>query len=169
MFLACFKDMRSDSCMSDSLSFVTKSNLCFILSSSSSKISDNHFGLQWGWKNHQLGIRTCTICDGVGCVLMDTHKPHTYIVNILTAQPNFSHLLNFFIFCHTVTLNLFISSYKHVKNELCLYFYPPSISTVTQALQSIHFICRGSKYNTYMNIPFTKLASEVKLQVKIGK
>lgn len=75
MFSACFKDMRLDSCMSDSLSFVNKSNLCLILSSSSSKISDNHSGPHWGWKNHHAGIRICTICDAESCVVMD--QSHT--------------------------------------------------------------------------------------------
>lgn len=75
MFSACFKDMRLDSCMSDSLSFVNKSNLCLILSSSSSKISDNHSGPHRGWKNHHAGIHICTICDGESCVVMD--QSHT--------------------------------------------------------------------------------------------
>lgn len=75
MFSACFKDMRLDSCMSDLLSCVNKSNLCLILFPSSSKISDNHSGPHWGWKNHHAGIRICTICDGESCVLVD--QSHT--------------------------------------------------------------------------------------------
>ncbi len=80
MFSACFKDMRLDSCMSASLSFVNKSNLCLILSSSSSKISDNHSGPHWGWKNHHAGIHICTICDGESCVVVDQSQSlkHTH-------------------------------------------------------------------------------------------
>lgn len=83
--------MRLDSCMSVPLSFVNKTNLCLILSSSSSKISDNHSGPYWGWKNHHAGIHICTICDGESCVVIDqsytlnnTHT-HKYIdINIYT-------------------------------------------------------------------------------------
>lgn len=64
-------DIRLDSCMSVPLSFANKTNLCLILSSSSSKISDNHSGPNWGWKNHHAGIRIRTICDVESCVVRD--------------------------------------------------------------------------------------------------
>lgn len=103
MLFACFKDMRLDSCMSDSLSFVNKSNLCLILFSSSSKISDNHSGPHWGWKNHHAGIRICTICDGESCVVMDQ-----------------SHTLQ----THTIR-NIYIYIYKHTNANI----YKESISS----------------------------------------
>lgn len=82
-FLACFKDMRLDSCMSVPLSFVNKPNLCLILSFSSSKFSDNHSGPYWGWKNYHSGIHICTICDGESCVVIDQsytmNKTHSNI------------------------------------------------------------------------------------------
>jgi len=85
MLSASFKDMRLDSCMSHSLSFVSKSNLCLTPSTSSSKISDNHSGPHWGWKDDHAGIHICTICDRECCMVMDqslslsrTHK-HTHM------------------------------------------------------------------------------------------
>lgn len=57
-------DLRLDSCVSVPLSFANKTNLRLILSSSPSKISDNHSGPNWAWKNRGAGILIRTICGG---------------------------------------------------------------------------------------------------------
>lgn len=77
MFPLCLGDTRLDSCMSDSLSFVNKSNLCLILFPSSSSFSDNHFGPHWVWRNYHAGIHICTICDGESYVVMDLSHTHS--------------------------------------------------------------------------------------------
>lgn len=121
MLFTCFKDMRLDSCMSDSLSFVNKSNLCLILFSSSSKISDNHSGPHWGWKNHHAGIHICTICDGESCVVMDQ-----------------SHTLK-----HTLTKNIYTNAniYKESISSFSLYYRHTSFSFLLKA-----YIHRYSAY-----------------------
>lgn len=57
-------DIRLDSCVSVPLSFANKTNLRLILSSSPSKISDNHSGPNWAWKDRGAGILIRTICGG---------------------------------------------------------------------------------------------------------
>lgn len=132
MFSACFNDMRLDSCMSDSLSFVNKSNLCLILSSSSSKISDNQSGLHWGWKNHHAGIHICTICDGDSCVVIDqshtlkhTHKHIGYTNtndNIYTDTIIFFFSVSHSLHAYEKALLLWVISHtnKHTHIHSCI-------------------------------------------------
>lgn len=83
MFSACLKNMRLDSCMSDSLSFVNKSNLCLILSSSFFQDLRQSFwpplGLEdsscWHPYLHHLWRRE--LC-GYGSVIPTQTCTHTY-------------------------------------------------------------------------------------------
>ena len=68
MFFASFKDVRGGSCLSDSLSFVNKSNLRHVLFLRSSKIPDNHAGPHRVWRNHRAGIHVGAICVMEGAV-----------------------------------------------------------------------------------------------------